>query len=88
MTAMIALAVAAAAAYFGHIRMRGFSRRRLRYTRVAEHPAISGLAVGIGTAVLATPLVALMPIIGTGTAMALGLGVGTGVSSGVRDRLD
>ncbi len=88
MTALIALAIAATAAYFGHTRMRGFSRRRLRYTRVAERPGVSGFVVGIGTAILAIPLVALMPIIGTGTAMALGLGVGTGVSSGVRDRIE
>ncbi len=87
MTALIALAIAIAAAYIGHTRTRGFSRRQLRYTRVAERPGVSGLVAGIGTALVATPLVALLPIIGTGTALALGLGVGTGVSSGVRDRI-
>lgn len=85
MLALIALAAALAAAYLGHTRTRSFSRRRLRYTRVAEHPVSSGLVAGIGTAVLASPLLAVLPLVGAGTAMALGVGVGSGLTRGVRD---
>lgn len=88
MTALIALAVAIAAAYLGHSRTRAFSRRRLRYTRVAERPGTSGFVAGIGTALVAAPFTAFAPIIGAGTAMALGLGVGTGLTKGVRDPVD
>jgi hypothetical protein len=86
-TFLVAVTVAGFAAYWGHVRSRDFSRRRLRYTRVAEHPGIFGVASGAGTALLAAPLVALLPIVGTGTALALGVGVGTGVAFGARDGL-
>lgn len=86
MFGLIALAVAGTAAYLGHTRTRSFTRRRLRYTRVGEHPVGSGLLVGIGTTLVASPLVAVLPIVGAGTAMALGLGVGTGMVVGARER--
>jgi hypothetical protein len=82
---VIALVVAGAAAFYGHTRSRDFSRRRLRYTRVAEMPGIVGVLAGVGTALLAAPVVAFLPIVGAGTAMALGAGVGTGVAMGSRD---
>jgi hypothetical protein len=85
MTAFLALAIAVALFYLGYTRTRSFSRRRLRYTRIAENPGWSGFVAGVGTALVATPLVVLAPIIGTGTAMALGLGVGTGLIQGIRD---
>lgn len=84
--ALIALAFAGFAAYFGHTRTRSYSERRLRYTRFAERPVLSGLLAGIGTTLLAVPLVALAPVIGSGTAMALGLGGGSGLTRGVGGR--
>lgn len=86
MLGLVALAVAGTAAYVGHTRTRTFTRRRLRYTRVGEHPVGSGLVAGIGVTLVATPLVAVLPIVGAGTAMALGLGVGTGMAVGARER--
>lgn len=82
---LVAVVVAGAAALFGHVRMRDFARRRLRYTRVSEAPGIAGIVLGAGVALLAVPVVALLPIVGTGTALALGAGVGTGVALGARD---
>lgn len=84
----VALAVAGAAAFYGHTRSRDFSRRRLRYTRVAERPGLSGILAGVGATLLAAPVVAFLPIVGAGTAMALGAGVGTGVAMGSRDPVD
>lgn len=88
MFGLIALAAAFAAAYVGHTRTRRFTRRRLRYTRVGEHPLSSGVVAGLGTAIVASPLVAVLPIVGAGTAMALGFGVGSGVTAGARERLE
>ncbi len=82
---LIALGVAGGLAVYGHLKSRDFSRRRLRYTRVAENPGVSGIVAGVGVALVATPVVALLPIVGAGTAIALGAGVGSGVAMGSRD---
>jgi hypothetical protein len=40
---------------------------------------------GIGAMLLALPIVAVLPVIGAGTAVVLGLGVGTGAAVGAKD---
>ncbi len=82
---LIALGIAGGSAVYGHLKSRDFSRQRLRYTRVATSPGVSGIVAGVGVALLAGPVVALLPIVGAGTAVALGAGVGTGVALGVRE---
>ena len=84
MFGLIAAGIAGAAGVVGHIKSRHFVGQRLRYTKVVEKPAL-GLWVGVGTMVVAAPIVALLPIVGAGTAIALGAGVGTGVALGVGD---
>jgi len=81
---LIGLGVAATVGIFGHIRSRKFVSQRLRFTSVVEKPGI-GIAAGVIAAILASPVVAVVPIIGTGTAVAFGAGVGTGVLLGARD---
>ena len=78
---LIALGIAGAVGVGGHLKSRDFVRKRLRYTRIVEKPGLA-LAAGIGTAFVAAPLVAVLPIVGAGTAIAAGLGVGTGVAVG------
>jgi hypothetical protein len=78
---MIELIVAGVAGVAGHLKSRDFVHRRLRYTSLIEKPAL-GIAAGVATALVAAPLVALIPFIGAGTAIALGAGVGTGVTIG------
>lgn len=85
MFSLIAVAIAGTAAVVGHVKTRDFARRRLRYTRVAESPGATGIVLGIGTALVAAPLVAVLPLVGAGTAVALGAGVGSGVAVGARD---
>jgi hypothetical protein len=63
------------------MKSKDFVARKLRYTNLVEKPSF-GLVVGIATAVVALPLVGLLPVVGAGTAVALGAGVGTGVSLG------
>jgi hypothetical protein len=83
-TAGIAAAVAGIGGVVGHIKSRQFVGRKLRYTKLVEKPML-GLWAGVATSVIAAPLVAVIPIIGAGTAIALGAGVGTGVALGVKD---
>ena len=81
---LIGLAIAGAAGVYGHLKSRNFVGQRLRYTSLVEKPAL-GLWAGVGATLLAAPLVAVLPIVGGGTAIALGVGIGTGVSLGVHD---
>jgi len=84
MFGLIAAGIAGTAGVIGHIKSRHFVGRRLRYTSIVETPAL-GLWAGVGAAVVAAPLVALLPIVGAGTAIAVGAGIGTGVALGVKD---
>ena len=84
---MIALGIAGVAAVGGHLKSRSWVRRKLRYTKTIEKPGL-GLAAGVVTSVVAAPLVAVLPIVGVGTAIALGAGVGTGVALGAKDARD
>jgi hypothetical protein len=81
---LLALGIAGVAGVYGHLTSRRFVGRRLRYTTLVEKPAL-GLWAGVGATVLAAPVVAVLPIVGAGTAIAIGVGVGTGVALGVRD---
>jgi len=81
---LIALGIAGATGIFGHTRSRKFVGKRLRYTDLVETPML-GVWAGVAATVVAAPVVALLPVVGAGTALAAGLGVGTGVSLGVRD---
>jgi hypothetical protein len=84
MFGLIAAGIAGIAGVYGHITSRKFVGRRLRYTSLVEKPML-GLWAGVATTIVAAPLVAVLPIVGAGTAIAAGLGVGTGVALGVKD---
>ena len=81
---MIELLVAGFVGVYGHLKSRKFVGQRLRYTSIVEKPAL-GLWAGVGAAVLAAPLVAVLPFVGVGTAIVIGAGIGTGVALGVKD---
>ncbi len=81
----IGLGIAGAVGLFGHVKTKDFVRRKLRYTKVAEKSASGmGLVVGAATAIAAAPVVAMLPIVGTGAALIIGLGVGSGVGFGIK----
>jgi hypothetical protein len=84
MFSLIAAGIAGASGIIGHMKSRDFVGRRLRYTSIVEKPML-GVWAGVGAMVLAAPLVAVLPIVGAGTAIAIGAGIGTGVALGVRD---
>lgn len=81
---LLGLAITGVAGVVGYLRTRDFTSRRLRYTKIGEHPELSGVAAGVGVTLLAAPLVAVLPVVGPATALVLGAGVGSGVIRGVR----
>ncbi len=84
MLTLLAAGIAGAAGIFGHTKARSFVGRRLRFTSLVEKPAL-GVVAGVTAAVVAAPVVAVIPLIGVGTALVFGAGVGTGVALGARD---
>ena len=84
MRTLLGLGVAGAAGIFGHMKARKFVGRRLRFTSFVEKPYL-GVAVGVAATVVASPVVALLPLVGVGTAVAFGTGVGTGAALGASD---
>jgi len=84
MFGLLAAGIAGISGVYTHLQSRKFVGKRLRYTSLVEKPAL-GLFAGVIAMVIAAPVVAILPIVGAGTAMAIGAGVGTGVALGVRD---
>lgn len=82
---LIGLGAAVVAFGGGFSWTRNFVRTRLRFVEAA-HSTPAPWVAGIGAALLASPVVALLPIVGAGTAVALGLGTGLGVKSAQKDR--
>ena len=87
MLELIGIGIAGAASLYGHLSSRKFVRKRLRYTKLVERPGL-GVAAGVTAAVLAAPVVTILPLIGVGTALLFGAGVGTGVSMGAKEARD
>jgi hypothetical protein len=84
MFTMLAYAASLVVTYVGFTQARAFVRERLRFVTAAQSgwaPIVAGLGAGL----LATPVVALIPLIGTGTALAFGVSVAIGVVNGQRD---
>ena len=84
MFGLLTLGIAAAAGVVGHMRTRRFVGRRLRFTSFVEKPSL-GVVAGVTATVVAVPVVALIPVIGVGTALVFGAGVGTGAALGAKD---
>jgi hypothetical protein len=71
-------------AIVGYSQARAFVTGRLRYVD-AVHTALAPFIAGIGAALIAAPLVAIIPFVGAGTALSFGLSVGFGVAAGSRE---
>jgi hypothetical protein len=84
MLTLIAFAASVALTWAAYSQARKFVRERLRFVPAAQTfwaPLIAGGA----TALVALPIVGLIPLIGAGTALSIGLSVGLGVASAQRD---
>jgi hypothetical protein len=84
MIGLIVLGLTLAAAVFSFQATRRFVRERLRYVDVAKRGAAPWLAAA-GTALVALPVVALLPGFGAGSALLVAASVGFGVARGARD---
>jgi hypothetical protein len=81
---LVSLAATAAATGFGYFQSRVFVRSKLRFVDAVQTMKAPIIA-GVGAALVAAPVVAILPLVGAGTAVLFGLGVGTGVAAGARD---
>jgi hypothetical protein len=81
---MIGLAITAGASVLGYWQARQFTQNKLRYVD-AVHKAMVPVLAGLGAAIIMTPVVWLVPLIGTGTALLFGGSVALGVNAGARD---
>lgn len=84
MIEIIVLAAAGAATVIGYLKTRRFVRERLRFVDSA-HWRGAPIVAGVAAALLAAPVVWLLPYIGAGSALVFGLGVAGGVRAGARD---
>ncbi|PYP81429.1 MAG: hypothetical protein DMD35_01575 [Gemmatimonadetes bacterium] len=71
-------------AIVGYAQARAFVRGRLRYVD-AVHTKLAPIVAGVGAALLMLPIVAILPIVGPGTALSFGFSVGAGVLAGSRE---
>jgi hypothetical protein len=78
------LGVTGAATVFGYIKSRQFVRRKLRFVDAVQNPVAPLLAGGVA-GLIALPIVGILPLLTTVTAVVFGVGVGAGVLHGARD---
>lgn len=78
------LAAAGAGMGISYVKVRDFVRERLRFVDAAQRRSTPWLA-GLGTALALSPVVALLPVLGAGTAIVFGLVVGVAVRNGQRE---
>lgn len=81
---LIVLLALAAVPLGAFVLTRRFVRERLRYVDAVQKKRVALLAGGVA-AIAAVPVVALLPVVGAGTAVLFGGGVGFGVFKGARD---
>ena len=82
---LIGTAAALGAGIAGYVTSKDFTKRKLRFVD-AIHTRPAPIIAGVGVALLAAPLVYILPIVGAGTAILLGAGVGLGVRSAQKER--
>ena len=81
---LVAIGLTLGSAIVGYFASRRFVSERLRYVDAVQRPFIP-IVAGIGAALLAAPVVWLLPLFGAGTALIFGASVGAGVSAGRRE---
>ena len=82
---LISLAAAAGAGIAGYVGSRDFTQRKLRFVDAAHRPG-AALIAGAVAALVAAPVVWVLPLVGAGTAIVLGAGVALGVKTAQRNR--
>ena len=83
MLELLGLTAAVSAAGVGYVKSRNWVAHRLRYVDKVQGPAAPIIA-GVGATLLAAPVVAIIPVVGGGTALLFGCAVGAGTRAGIR----
>lgn len=81
---LLSLGITAATVLGGYFFSRTFTENKLRYVD-AVHKASFPVLAGLGALVIASPIVWLLPLVGTGTALLFGGSVAMGTAAGARD---
>jgi hypothetical protein len=81
---LIGFAATTALTIVGYYQARQYVERRLQYVD-AVHGLRAPLLAGLAACLVAAPVVALVPLVGAGTAVLFGIGVGAGVAAGARN---
>ena len=76
--------VAGGGSLFGYVASRKFVRQRLWAVNAIQGRAAPVIAGGVA-GLAAVPFVALLPVVGLGTAILFGFSIGAGVSPGAKD---
>ncbi|HEY4218509.1 MAG TPA: hypothetical protein VGM67_15310 [Gemmatimonadaceae bacterium] len=84
LASVASLAIAGIVSIVGYWQARQFTQNKLRYID-AVHKALVPIGVGLAAFLVASPVVWLLPLVGTGTALLFGGGVAMGVAAGARD---
>ena len=78
------LAAAGAGMGISFVKVRDFVRDRLRFVDAAQRPSAPWVA-GIAATLALSPIVAVLPVLGGGTALIFGVVVGSAVRKGQRE---
>ena len=84
MLGLLAFALSTAAVLVGFTQAKDFVARRLRFVDAARSP-LAPIGAGLGAALIAAPIVWMLPLVGAGTAIAFGLSVALGVAAGNKE---
>jgi len=83
MFVILSFVITLALVTLAYAQSRNFVMRRLRYVDAVQN-ALAPVIAGVGTAVVAWPIFAVLPLVGLGTALSVGFAVGAGVAAGAR----
>jgi hypothetical protein len=81
---LIGFAATTALTIVGYYQARQYVERRLQYVD-AVHGLRAPFLAGLAACLVAAPVVALVPVVGGGTAILFGVAVGAGVAAGARN---
>jgi len=84
MLELIVFASAGVVVVASHFKIRQYTRTKLRFVDVVQNP-VAPVIAGAAAAVVAAPVVWLLPFVGAGTAILFGIGIGSGVALGAKD---
>lgn len=80
----LGFAATVAVTVFGYLAARRFVESKLRYVD-GIHTLKAPIVAGVVAAIIAAPVVWLLPLVGGGTALLFGAGVAIGVANGSRE---